>query len=312
MFGVARSPVPLPDSDLLDGRYRLIERMGRGGMATVWRAHDERLSRTVAVKILDGRLPDDQAGRLHMRAEARALARLSHQHIADVYDFGTPENAAPYLVMELVEGPSLASVLIERQALPWRAALTVCAQVADALAAAHARGVVHRDVTAANVMLTPAGVKLIDFGICALEGQQQTDADGQLLGTLAYTAPERLHGRPVAAAADVYSVGSLLYRTLSGRLPWQAATPEELLLAGQQPEPLPPIDGLPAGVTNACIRCLDRDPDRRPTAAELAHQFNDALGNTAPADPPWSANGNGRDEMTLYRARTARTRCELA
>jgi len=107
MFGVARSPVPLPDSDLLDGRYRLIERMGRGGMATVWRAHDERLSRTVAVKILDGRLPDDPAGRLRMRAEARALARLSHQHIADIYDFGTPDNAAPYLVMELVEDETL-------------------------------------------------------------------------------------------------------------------------------------------------------------------------------------------------------------
>src|SRR2546430_16079822 len=98
MFGVARSPVPLPDSDLLDGRYRLIERMGRGGMATVWRAHDERLSRTVAVKILDGRLPDDPAGRLPMRAEARALAPLSHQHIAHNFHLLTPDHPAPYLV----------------------------------------------------------------------------------------------------------------------------------------------------------------------------------------------------------------------
>src|SRR6266545_4853855 len=244
----ATSRVPVPDNDLLDGRYRLIERLGHGGMATVWRGYDERLSRTVAVKVLDGPLLHDAAARTQILLEARALARLTHPHIAHVYDSGSTGDGVPYLVMELVDGPSLASVLATRQVLAWRTAVSVCAQVADALAAAHARGFVHRDVSAANVLLAPAGVKLIDFGICAIEGQPQTDADGQLLGTPAYVAPERLHARPVAPPADVYSVGMLLYRALSGRLPWDAATPTELLIAAQRtdPRPLPPVDGLPA------------------------------------------------------------------
>ena len=296
----ATSRVPVPDNDLLDGRYRLIERLGHGGMATVWRGYDERLSRTVAVKVLDGPLLHDAAARTQILLEARALARLTHPHIAHVYDSGSTGDGVPYLVMELVDGPSLASVLATRQVLAWRTAVSVCAQVADALAAAHARGFVHRDVSAANVLLAPAGVKLIDFGICAIEGQPQTDADGQLLGTPAYVAPERLHARPVAPPADVYSVGMLLYRALSGRLPWDVATPTELLIAAQRtdPRPLPPVDGLPATIAETCLRCLARDPEDRPPAIELADQLNTAVGTAAPVDPSPGDGGNGWDAMT--------------
>src|SRR6266545_4819928 len=263
----ATSRVPVPDNDLLDGRYRLIERLGHGGMATVWRGYDERLSRTVAVKVLDGPLLHDAAARTQILLEARALARLTHPHIAHVYDSGSTGDGVPYLVMELVDGPSLASVLATRQVLAWRTAVSVCAQVADALAAAHARGFVHRDVSAANVLLAPAGVKLIDFGICAIEGQPQTDADGQLLGTPAYVAPERLHARPVAPQ-----------RT--------------------DPRPLPPVDGLPATIAETCLRCLARDPEDRPPAIELADQLNTAVGTAAPVDPSPGDGGNGWDAMT--------------
>src|SRR5690349_1670379 len=149
-----------PGPGRLDGRYRLVEPLGRGGTSEVWRGLDERLSRPVAVKILHGR------GNDWIRNEAQALALLAHPHIATVYDFGVSRQR-PYLVMELVRGRPLA-VVLERGPLPWSAAVRSCAQVASALAVAHARGVVHRDVTPGNIMLTAAGVKLIDFGISAL------------------------------------------------------------------------------------------------------------------------------------------------
>jgi len=250
-----------PAGDLLDGRYRLLERLDRGGMATVWRAHDQRLSRPVAVKMLHSRPGADRRARARMRVEAQALAGFSHPHIANVYDYGTTGDGA-YLVMELVDGEPLARVLAARTSLPWRAAVAVGAQVAGALAAAHARGLVHRDVSAANVMLTPAGAKLIDFGLCAVEGGQEIEPDGSVCGTPAYIAPERLAGRRVDTPADVYSLGILLYRALAGRIPWPASTPETVVEAQRRwdPQPLPEIDGLPAEVAELCLRCWPASP----------------------------------------------------
>jgi serine/threonine-protein kinase len=256
--------------NLLDARYRLVEQLDRGGMATVWRAHDERLTRTVAVKILDLGTPGDPYARSRARREARALARLSHRNIANVYDIGTTDEV-DYLVMELVEGRSLARVLAECHSLPWPVAVAACAQAADGIAAAHARGVVHRDVSPSNVMITAGGVKLIDFGLCAVEGDFDVDPDGVLRGTPAYIAPERLECQQVGPAADVYSLGVVLYRALTGRLPWLATTAQELLEARLRaaPVPLPPVDGLPAEVADVCMRCLARDPADRPSAAEV-------------------------------------------
>src|SRR5262245_24871838 len=185
---------------LLDGRYRLIDPIAHGGTAEVWRAHDEKLARPVAIKLIDAR-----ANAARVQEEARALARLSHPHIANVYDYGARDDQA-YVVMELVEGRPLADVLTDGP-LPWPEAVNYCGQAAAALAAAHGRGLVHRDVTPANLMLTVSGVKLIDFGLSAVEGQPEADADGGLRGTPAYVAPERLRDRVVAPAADVYSLG---------------------------------------------------------------------------------------------------------
>jgi serine/threonine-protein kinase len=263
-------------TDVLGGRYRLVERLGAGGMSVVWRGFDEVLGRPVAVKVLATRLADDRSFRRRIRTEAQAAARLLHPHITNVYDYGE-QNAVPYVVMELVDGRSLADRLGADGALPWPEALTAGRQVAEALAAAHARGVVHRDVTPGNVMLTAAGVKVVDFGISALVGERDIGADGSLLGTPAYLAPERLDGGAVTPASDVYALGLLLYRCLAGRLPWPATSRVELLRAHlyAEPEPLPPVDGLPAGIAALTARCLAKNPGDRPTSAEIARALTD-------------------------------------
>jgi serine/threonine-protein kinase len=256
------------------GRYRLIEPLGAGGMSVVWRAYDELLGRRVAVKLLAPKLAADPRSHERIRDEARAAARLSHPHITAVHDYGEAEGV-PYVVMELVEGRSLA----EYGALPWREAVRIVAEVASALAAAHARGLVHRDVKPANVMLTDDGAKLVDFGISAIAGDLADDGQAPLLGTPAYLAPERLSGAPTAPATDIYALGILLYRMLSGEYPWDADTPALILSAHKHkpPKPLPDIEGLPRSVSILARRCLAKEPADRPGADEVARELDKAL-----------------------------------
>ncbi|MEV1015455.1 serine/threonine-protein kinase [Micromonospora sp. NPDC049751] len=259
----------------LDGRYQLEQRIGVGGMSEVWRAHDRVLDRPVAVKLIapgpDGH--HDTVDRI--RTEARSAARLVHPNVASVHDFGTsstlPGRRVPYIVMELAEGETLAAHL-RAGPLDWRISVRVCAEVAAALSAAHASGIVHRDVKPANVMLTPAGVKVLDFGIATPTGTADPMPDGMLLGTPAYLAPEQLDGAPATPAADMYALGVLLYYCLTGRLPYRAQTPAELLAArrSRPPEPLPEVDGLPPEVSELCRCCLDDDPAGRPTSLVAA------------------------------------------
>ncbi|MEU4626035.1 serine/threonine-protein kinase [Actinoplanes sp. NPDC023801] len=270
------STTDLPGAGLLAGRYRLVERLGAGGMSVVWRGFDEVLGRQVAVKVLPPSTSADPSFRRRLRAEAQAAARLTHPHITNVYDYGEATTVdgepVPYVVMELVDGESLAAVLARVRMLPWPTAVRISAEVAAALASAHARGIVHRDVTPANVMLTPAGAKVVDFGISALIGENDTDPDGSLMGTPAYLAPERLEGGQVSPATDVYAVGLLIYRMLIGQLPWDVGTTTALLRAHQyvEPEPLPPVEGLPHSVEALIARCLEKHPVDRPSSAELA------------------------------------------
>jgi serine/threonine protein kinase len=248
------------------GRYRLIEQIGTGGASSVWRGLDELLNRHVAVKLLG---PDREGSELYR--EARAAARLCNSHVSTVYDVGETSDGTAYLVMEFIDGPALSQRL-KLGVLSWRQAVEVCAQVADGLAAVHAAGLVHRDVKPGNVMLAPTGAKLVDFGISAEIGEGADEApDGCVVGTPAYVAPERLAGSPCHPAADVYSLGLLLYRALTGWLPWNVDSRTAVLRAHltAQPAPLPPIDGLPAQVIELCERCLVKDPESRPTAGEL-------------------------------------------
>ncbi|MFI7430025.1 protein kinase [Micromonospora sp. NPDC049836] len=281
---------PLTPSLRLHDRYVLRERIGLGGMSEVWRADDEVLHRPVAVKALATQLAADPHLRATIQREARAAARLTHPHVTQVYDYGEatlPDGAVvPYLVMELVEGRTLADRL-SGGPLAWPEAVRLAGQVAGALAAAHKLGVVHRDIKPGNVMLTETGAKVLDFGIATLAGPRHPLAGqtGELMmGTPAYFAPERMTPGPANPASDVYALGALLYRTLTGRAPLPVQTWDDVLDLRTQRPPVPPlrIPGLPADVAELTLACLAADPAGRPTAAQLAARF----GAGRPADPP--------------------------
>jgi serine/threonine protein kinase len=267
----------------LGGRYRLVNRIGLGGMSEVWRGHDCVLDRPVAVKIMhpavEGTL--GETGVALVRAEARSAARLAHPNVAGVHDFGTSPGAerdVPYIVMELVEGQTLSEHLAGGP-MDWRIGVRICAEVAAALAAAHAEDVVHRDIKPANIMLTPSGAKVLDFGIAAVVGTPEVDPDGPVMGTPAYIAPERFDGHPATPAADMFALGTLLYHCLAGRLPWSARTHTEMVVAQRfaDPEPLPHLEFLPSEVLDLCSRCLARDPAERPTALVAALLLAEAV-----------------------------------
>lgn len=252
----------------------MIEPLGTGGMSVVWRAFDEVLGRPVAVKLLAPTLLTDARSRGRIQSEARAAALLSHPHIAQVYDFGHGPDGSPYVVMELVTGRSLEHA----GPLTTGEVLRLGAQLASALAAVHARGLVHRDVKPANVMLTDGGAKLVDFGISAVAGDH-SDLSDEILGTPAYVAPERLCGLPTTAATDVYALGMLLYRALTQRFPWPPDVSTANVLDAHcriRPEPLPPglVD---EPVARALARCLAKAPENRPSAAEMCQVLSDAV-----------------------------------
>jgi hypothetical protein len=273
----------MQQEQILGSRYRLTEQLGVGGMSVVWKAHDELLNRHVAVKVLDHSHTASPAARRRVQAEAQAAAQLSHPNVTNVYDYGeAPDESGdpvPYVVMELLPGRTLSQRLAAGP-LPPQAALRICAEVAEALAAAHDRHLVHRDVKPANIMLTPSGAKVLDFGLAAVAGQPDLDEEGQLLGTAAYLAPERLTGDEVLPASDVYALGLLIHRALTDTLPWQADTPSQMLNAHVyvEPDPLPPTSGVPAAVNDIRDRCLAKDPADRPSAADVAAILTAAAG----------------------------------
>jgi hypothetical protein len=259
----------LREGDVLARRYLLRERIGAGGMSVIWRAWDDALQRTVAVKVLDGPVGTDHVDRELIRREARAAARIEHPNAIQVYDYGetvTPRGRiAAYVVMQLLDGFSLAERLAAGP-LDWPEAVSVAATVADVLAAAHRRDVVHRDVTPENVMLTTDGVKLLDFGIAAVVGQRE---DTLTFGTPPYVAPERLAGATASGATDIYALGVLLFEALTGGPPFAANTWHELESASRQVGPIE-VPGLPAPVAAICRRCLAIDPAERPSAEQVA------------------------------------------
>ncbi|GAA3250159.1 protein kinase [Dactylosporangium siamense] len=294
----------------LGDRYRLLAQLDEGGMAVVWKAHDQLLNRHVAVKVLAGPHTASPAARRRVQAEAQAAAQLSHPNVTNVYDYGEAldetGDCVPYVVMELLPGRTLSQRLAAGP-LPPQVALRICAEVAEALAAAHDRHVVHRDVKPANIMLTPTGAKVLDFGLAAVAGQPDIDEEGQLLGTAAYLAPERLTGDEVLPASDVYALGLLIHRALTDKLPWQADTPSQMLNAHVyvEPEPLPPINGVPPVVHDICCRCLAKDPADRPSAAEVAAVLTAAAGITPrPSDDLAAAAAAGPTSLERFLERS--------
>ncbi|MET8154455.1 serine/threonine-protein kinase [Actinoplanes sp. NPDC049668] len=287
---------------LMASRYRLVSRLETGGMAQIWHADDELLDRPVALKLPAG-LDPASADLLHLAwKEARMAARLSHPNIAAVHDYNAamrPEGyMAPFVVMELLAGESLAARLA-RSPLTWREAAGVGAAVADALSAAHSSGVVHRDIKPGNVMLTPTGVKILDFGISAATGEPDDDETGATFGTPAYVAPERLDGKPAEPATDVYGLGVLLYEMVTGEPPYPVDTWEELDAARTAPPRALPA-GLPVAFRDLVESCLLEEPDQRPTAAHVGHGL---AGLTPP--PPATRRRPARRRLALFSGLTA-------
>jgi hypothetical protein len=262
-------PPSAVDGRCLGGRYRVGELLAAGGMGEVWAARDVLLDRPVAVKVLGGALAGDGRAAERLRREARAAGRLDHPNIARVLDLGE-QDGRPYLVMELLEGESMAARIDRAGPMAPAEAARVVAAVADALQAAHAAGVVHRDVKPGNVFLTTAGeVKVLDFGIAAAAGEADLTT-GLLLGTAAYLAPERALGRPATPAADVYSLGVVLYELLAGRRPFEAGSDIELAMAHVNAPPAPlglVAPSTPPFLVAACGQALAKDPVARPPSA---------------------------------------------
>jgi serine/threonine protein kinase len=274
----------------LAGRYRVEQAVGHGGSAVVHSGYDRTLKRRVAIKLFSPYRPDSGGPSLEVLREARAAAALSHPNVARVYDYGEANDGSqrlPYLVMEFLEGDTLADRLAATGAFAWSRAAEVCADVAAALAAAHARDLVHRDVKPRNVMLTPAGVKVLDFGIAALAGQNSLDTHGRLWGTPAHLAPEQLRGEPTYPAADVYGLGLLLFECLTGTRAWPGATVGEILAARYQRRAprLPGIAGLPRGIIRLYEACVADDPTQRPSAADVAELLRRAAGKAPTVRP---------------------------
>lgn len=262
-------------------------------MGEVWRATDEVLRRTVAVKLLLGDDPASQAA-ARFRLEAQTAARLSHPNIVGVFDFGARDGRF-YLVMELVEGQSLAQELTAQGALRAERVAVIAAQAAAGLASAHRTGIVHRDIKPGNLMSDADGtVKIGDFGIARFVDDPATalTTAGQIIGTSLYLAPERALGRPASPASDVYSLGCLLYQLLTGTPPFQADTSAATLAQHIDAAPLPPSQrgaGLPPAFENYLLGMLAKQPEGRPTAQHIADWFGSGAWQGHPEPMPQPA-----------------------
>ncbi|MEJ5914590.1 serine/threonine-protein kinase [Pseudokineococcus sp. 1T1Z-3] len=260
------------------GRYRLTSRIAVGGMGEVWAAADEVLGREVAVKILKEEFTGDPGFLERFRAEARHSAALAHPNIAGIYDYGEVEGSA-YLVMELVPGAPLSDIIAREGPMDPGRAVRVVAQAASGLGAAHAAGVVHRDVKPGNLLITPEGdVKVTDFGIARAGDQAPLTRTGQVMGTAQYLAPEQAMGRPALPASDVYALGVVLHETLTGERPFTGDSQVAVAMAQVNDEP-PGLPGhVPAGIRELVEVCLRKDPARRPADGSALAAVAAALG----------------------------------
>ncbi|HZN04240.1 MAG TPA: protein kinase [Candidatus Polarisedimenticolia bacterium] len=299
------------------GPYEIVAPLGSGGMGEVYRAHDARLRRDVAIKVLPGKFSDDPERLRRLQQEAQAAGALNHPNILTIYDIGTHEGVA-YIVSELLEGRTLRALLAAGP-VPPRRALDIALQIARGLDAAHARGIVHRDLKPENLFVTQDDrVKILDFGLAKLRDEtvagaaapsaeeitslptrHQGTAPGVVLGTLGYMSPEQVRGQPTDGRSDIFSFGAILYELLSGRRAFQRDTPADTIsaiLTGEPADPAPvPGRGVPPGLDRILRHCLEKDPARRfQSAHDLAFDLETmsgghTAGGASPAQPEWAA-----------------------
>ncbi|HEY7358341.1 MAG TPA: protein kinase, partial [Ktedonobacterales bacterium] len=267
------------------GPYEIRALLGAGGMGQVYRAHDPRLERDVAIKVLSASLAQEPGYLERFRREARAVAKLNHPNIVQVYDFGE-QGDLTYLVMPLISGGTLREYLAHRQVLPLAEALSITEQMANALQYAHEQGLVHRDVKPANILMTSEGRALLsDFGIVRLVQKDDNAATlthlGAFVGSPEYAAPEMIVGKPVDRRVDVYALGVILFQMLTGRMPFAGATPVVLMMMQAQQPPPPPRSinpDIPPAVEAVILKALAKESGERfQTAAELLAALRAAI-----------------------------------
>jgi len=291
------------------GRYELSSRIAIGGMGEVWEATDHVIGRTVAIKILKDEYMGDPGFLERFRAEARHAALVNHEGIASVFDYGE-ETGSAYLVMELVPGEALSTRLERDNKLPSDTVLDYISQTASALQAAHAAGLVHRDIKPGNLLITPDGrVKITDFGIARIADQVPLTATGQVMGTVQYLSPEQASGHPASPATDIYSLGIVAYECLAGRRPFTGESQVAIAMAQINDTP-PPLDpSIPAPVRQLVIAMIAKKPNERPASAAAVSRACNALRRgdmsaAIAAAPMIASSAAGGDEMTQLLAGT--------
>jgi eukaryotic-like serine/threonine-protein kinase len=267
----------------LGGRYKLDERIAGGGMGDVWRGTDEVLGRTVAVKILLPALLEEPGFAERFRGEARTMATINHPGVVDVYDYGSDPAVGAYLVMEYVEGDALSRTLNRVSRLTPARTMALIAQAADALQAAHEKGIVHRDVKPGNLLVRPNGtLVLTDFGIARSAQVGQLTQAGAVLGTASYISPEQASGAVATPLSDIYALGVVAYQCLSGRRPFDGDNPLEIAMRHVREQP-PPLPGdIPPAVRQIVEKAMAKDPSARyPTAAAFGQTARRAAAGLA-------------------------------
>lgn len=253
--------------NLVDNRYRLSDRLGSGGMAEVYLAHDDVLDRNVALKVLSNRYSEDEEFVERFRREAQNAAALSHPNIVSIFDRGESEDGTYYIAMEYLPGGTLKDRILKRGALPARTAAAVAEQIAEALQVAHGSDVIHRDIKPHNILITDSGdIKVTDFGIARAASSSTMTRTGSILGTAHYLSPEQAMGEPVGPSSDIYSLGVVLYEMLTGELPYDAETPIGIAMKhvnGHLREPVEVDPSIPQGINDITMKMLARDPEDR-------------------------------------------------
>ncbi|MDN3358665.1 serine/threonine-protein kinase [Actinomadura sp. DC4] len=272
---------------VLDGRYRLIERIAVGGQGEVWRAEDVSLGRPAAVKVLRSEYADNAEFRARFRREAQHAAGLSHPGVAQIFDYNEGrDGVAPYLVMEYVEGESLSAAIAREAPVDADIVVEVVVAAAAALAAAHAAGLVHRDVKPGNLLLGRDGsIKIVDFGIARAVDAIPLTRTGMLMGTPLYLAPEQAIGRPATAASDLYALGIIAFEALTGRPPYEGLATAVLL--AHRDAPLPPLPAsVPSGLADLVRALTAKDPAMRPENATAVAEWATRLRADPTMTPP--------------------------